>query len=297
MGGHDHGDTHARAAAQRRAARGRAGHAARALLRPRLRARDHAVHRADVRPADLGRAGPGPAGAGRPLVGVGRLRVADERRRSRGGRGPHRDVRRDGGAPGRLALRARAPSATRALLFACAYAAVRVAHIALFMLASRDDPALRSSVLGARRQHGVAVALLVGASFADGRRAGGPLAARPRCSTWAGPTSSAPRAGARPGPLRRATRADRHHRARRVDRRDRRRRRRAPRRGHRRRGGAGHRRWPPRSGGSTSTSSRSSPSGGSPGPRRARSRTSSRATRTPTCTCRWSPASCCSRSG
>ena len=35
-----------------------------------------------------------------------------------------------------------------ALLFACAYAALRVAHIALFMLASREDAGLRRSVLG-----------------------------------------------------------------------------------------------------------------------------------------------------
>src|SRR5271166_3677896 len=33
-----------------------------------------------------------------------------------------------------------------ALLFACAYGFVRAAHIALFVLASRDDRALRSSV-------------------------------------------------------------------------------------------------------------------------------------------------------
>src|SRR4051812_29008648 len=35
-----------------------------------------------------------------------------------------------------------------ALLFACAYAVVRFAQIALFVVASRDDPALRSSVWG-----------------------------------------------------------------------------------------------------------------------------------------------------
>src|SRR5438093_13283857 len=35
-----------------------------------------------------------------------------------------------------------------ALLFACAYAVVRAAHIALFTIASRDDPALRRSVAG-----------------------------------------------------------------------------------------------------------------------------------------------------
>ncbi len=37
---------------------------------------------------------------------------------------------------------------SEALLFACAYALVRIAHIVLFMLASRDDPGLRHSVLG-----------------------------------------------------------------------------------------------------------------------------------------------------
>ncbi|MGH2912193.1 MAG: low temperature requirement protein A [Solirubrobacteraceae bacterium] len=35
-----------------------------------------------------------------------------------------------------------------ALLFACAYAVVRAAHIALFTIASREDPALRHSVAG-----------------------------------------------------------------------------------------------------------------------------------------------------
>src|SRR5215203_6209988 len=34
-----------------------------------------------------------------------------------------------------------------ALIFACAYAVVRISHIALFMLASRDDPNLRASVI------------------------------------------------------------------------------------------------------------------------------------------------------
>lgn len=35
-----------------------------------------------------------------------------------------------------------------ALIFACAYAFVRVMHIALFTLASREDPNLRTSVIG-----------------------------------------------------------------------------------------------------------------------------------------------------
>ena len=62
------------------------GHAARALLRPRLRPGDHPVHGADVAPPDLGGARPGDAGARAALVVVGRLRLADQRRRPRGGR-------------------------------------------------------------------------------------------------------------------------------------------------------------------------------------------------------------------
>jgi low temperature requirement protein LtrA len=55
-----------------------------------------------------------------------------------------------------------------ALIFAGAYAVVRVAHIALFMLASRDDPNLRSSVIGLAISTAVGTGLLIAASFADG---------------------------------------------------------------------------------------------------------------------------------
>jgi low temperature requirement protein LtrA len=55
-----------------------------------------------------------------------------------------------------------------ALLFACAYAVVRYAQIALFVLASRDDPGLRHSVWGLAASTGLGVGLLVAASFADG---------------------------------------------------------------------------------------------------------------------------------
>jgi len=55
-----------------------------------------------------------------------------------------------------------------ALVFACAYAFVRVAHIALFMLGSYDDANLRRSVIGLGISTAVGVALLLGASFADG---------------------------------------------------------------------------------------------------------------------------------
>jgi low temperature requirement protein LtrA len=54
-----------------------------------------------------------------------------------------------------------------ALLFACAYAIVRVAHIALFVLASRDDPALRHSVVGLAVSTAIGGGLLVAASFTD----------------------------------------------------------------------------------------------------------------------------------
>jgi low temperature requirement protein LtrA len=57
----------------------------------------------------------------------------------------------------------------RALLFACAYAAVRAAHIALFLVASRDAPALRRAVLsGLAGSTALAAGLLIAASFADG---------------------------------------------------------------------------------------------------------------------------------
>jgi low temperature requirement protein LtrA len=55
-----------------------------------------------------------------------------------------------------------------ALLFACAYGVVRAAHIALYILASRDDPALRRSVLGLAGGTAIGVGLLVAASGLDG---------------------------------------------------------------------------------------------------------------------------------
>jgi low temperature requirement protein LtrA len=53
-----------------------------------------------------------------------------------------------------------------ALLFACAYGAVRAAHIGLFGLASRDDPALRRSVSGLAVSTAIGVGLLVAAALA-----------------------------------------------------------------------------------------------------------------------------------
>ena len=55
-----------------------------------------------------------------------------------------------------------------ALLFAFAYAGVRTAHIVLFMLASREDAALRHSVLGLAASTAIAVGLLFVAAFTSG---------------------------------------------------------------------------------------------------------------------------------
>ena len=55
-----------------------------------------------------------------------------------------------------------------ALLFACAYAVVRAAHIVLFMLASRDDPALRQSVLGLAVSTAIGAGLLFVAAATSG---------------------------------------------------------------------------------------------------------------------------------
>jgi low temperature requirement protein LtrA len=54
-----------------------------------------------------------------------------------------------------------------ALEFALAYAVVRAGQIALFVLASRDDPALRRSVVGLAVSSAIGVGLLVAASFLD----------------------------------------------------------------------------------------------------------------------------------
>ena len=75
---------------------------------------------------------------------------------------------------------------SEALLFALAYGVVRVAHILLFLLASRDDPELRHAIARSRGQH------------RDRRRPAAARAPRPTapcraacgrlrsCSTWAG---------------------------------------------------------------------------------------------------------------
>jgi low temperature requirement protein LtrA len=53
------------------------------------------------------------------------------------------------------------------MLFAVAYGVVRAAHIALFVIASRDDPELRHSVLGLALSTAVGVGFLVAAATTD----------------------------------------------------------------------------------------------------------------------------------
>ncbi len=60
----------------------------------------------------------------------------------------------------------------RALLFAGAYAAVRVAHLGLYAVASRDDPQLRRSVTMLALSSSVGVGLIFGAAFLDGTAQG-----------------------------------------------------------------------------------------------------------------------------
>jgi low temperature requirement protein LtrA len=100
------------------------------------------------------------------VVVVDRLCLADERGRSRGGPGPDLDLRRDGGAADRRAQRSGRLQET-GLEFAAAYGAVRAGHIALFILASRDDPGLRRSTLILAIGTFAGTALLIGGSFLD----------------------------------------------------------------------------------------------------------------------------------
>ena len=106
------------------------------------------------------------------MVGVGGLRLAHQRGGPRGGHGPVRDLRRDGRAARGGALRPEA-FGDLGLLFAGAYGVVRTAQIVLFIVASRDDPELRQSVIGLAVSTAIGVGLLVAASFADGALQGG----------------------------------------------------------------------------------------------------------------------------
>jgi low temperature requirement protein LtrA len=62
---------------------------------------------------------------------------------------------------------------SEALLFALAYGVVRVAHILLFLLASRDDPGLRRATLGLAVSTAIGVGILLAAAATDGALQGG----------------------------------------------------------------------------------------------------------------------------
>ena len=81
-----------------------------------------------------------------------------------------------------------------ALLFACAFAVVRIAHIVLFMLASRDDAALRHSVIGLAGSTAVGAGLLFVAAATSGAVQVGLWGLR-CCSTPVGRCCSARTAG------------------------------------------------------------------------------------------------------
>jgi low temperature requirement protein LtrA len=59
------------------------------------------------------------------------------------------------------------------LLFACAYGVVRAMHIALYLIAARDDPDLRRSILGLAGGTALGVSLLFVAASTDGWLQGG----------------------------------------------------------------------------------------------------------------------------
>ena len=200
-----------------------AGHPARAVLRPRLRARAHAVHGADGERADLGRARARRARAracsgGRGSATPGSPASSTPRRASSG-------FAMFGAMAAFLVVALCVPQAfgDEALLFACSYGAVRAAQIALFTIASRDEPGLRRSVNGLAASTAMGVGLLIAGASAGGPTAGRAVGARARARH--GRAVSVRLRGLEAGsrPLRRAPRPDRDHRPGRVDRRDRRR--------------------------------------------------------------------------
>ena len=187
----------------------------------------------------------------------------------------------------------------RALAFAVAYGVVRLGHIALFLIASRDDA--RAPPLG-RRLRASAPRIV---DRAARRRRRSSTAARRRRSgcvaillDWGAPALfGVERVATGPRPLRRAAQPRDHPRPRRVDRGARRRRRGRPHRARDRRRRARDR---ARGGPVVDLLRRRRPRDrAAPRCRRPRavSATRSLATRTPTCTSRWSPGSCSAPSG
>ena len=256
----------------------------------------HPVHGADGRQPDLGRAREGAARARRAVVGVGRLRLAHQRGRPRGGRraASRCSPRWPRCSSSRCACRE--ASATRRCCSRAPTASCAPPTSCCSRIASRDDPGLRRSVIGLAASTALGVGLLVAGVVRRRAAAGRAVGARARARHGrAVPVRlRGLEAGARP--LRRAPRPDRASSpwASRS----------SPSAWAPRPASTPASSWPPcsasrsppRCGGCTSTSSRSSPSAGSPTLPRAGSATRSRATPSPTCTSRWSPASCCWRS-
>ena len=144
-----------------------AGLDARAVLRPGLRVRHHAGHRGGQRRADRRRPRPRGPGLRGPVVGVGRLRLADQRRRHRGGRPPRRPADEHGRNAGH---RARGPHrlGRRRPAFALGYLVVMVLHAALFALAGESPEATRRAILRLAPTNLCAALLLVAAGLSDG---------------------------------------------------------------------------------------------------------------------------------
>ena len=182
----------------------------------------------------------GDARARGAVVVVERLRVADEPRRPRGGRRPDRDVRRDGAPSCRRAVRARGVRRLGAAVRARLRRRADRAHRAV---RDRQPRRPEPAHVGDRRSRSAprsASACSSGASFADGALQGA-IWGVAILLDYGGPYFFGVEGWRMmPEPLRRALRADRDHRARRVDRRDRRRRRVGGRRRDRRRRGARH---------------------------------------------------------
>ena len=100
-----------------------------------------------------------------------------------------------------------------ALLFAVAYALVRVTHVLLYGYAAHDDD-VQEAVRRFAPPVTVAVSLLVAASFFDGVVQGAHLGRRDRGRLQRRAGGTRPEVEAAPGPLRRASRPDRDHRLR-----------------------------------------------------------------------------------
>ena len=180
----------------------------------------HAGHDRPVGRSDLERARAGPADPRRALVGVGGLRLVDEHRRSRRGRGAGGDAGGDGGDVRRGARRPRRVRQSRCPVRGCVPDRERHAPHAVCARGARrsrsagGDPADR-----ARRPSSAALSSSPRGSSTAGSS---PCSGWPRSSSaCSGRSSRHQRLARAAGALRRAARADRDHRDRRVPDRDR----------------------------------------------------------------------------